>query len=270
MQYNIKYFLVIASTMIIVGFMMIPDLIIIFQNKSNISSGVNQNTENFVAAEIGRGTSVGNEHETSKNDVVDVNSTKISRDPLPAVPSYFPSMPSGWSWLYLKEIETGIAIPDNWHWKELDSSDVPILLFPQERRREIRGPIVSTFLITKNPIDHKGSFKTGLTLFVIQDMYNRMGVNPYDYARAYIQSAFGKGQVEETWEQSLGPFYERGFKARNFLSYGEQTITHHSLLINSKNGTIYLVIFKSPSSMWEEAWKIGYTMVYSSIYSKTI
>lgn len=266
----IVYFLIITVIVTIFGYKMMPDLIVIFDNRSEIHSGVKHNTETAVAAEPEQDMPITNEHETSKDDIVDANPTEISKAPLPAVPSFFPSLPSGWSWLYLKEIATGVPIPDNWHWNKLDTSEVPILMFPRTRPRVVQEPIVTAFIITKEPFDSYSSFKTGLTLIVMQDMYPRMGVSPHDYAKAYIRSAHDKGQVEQTWERSLGPFYERGCLARYFLSYGEPTTTHHSLLVNPENGTIYLVIFKGQTSEWEQAWKTGYTMVYSSMYNKAI
>jgi hypothetical protein len=144
-----------------------------------------------------------------------------------------PTPPTGFTWQQIPELKAAFLKPAGWFFK----------------REEDKGTLA--YFITKEDMDKKGQFQTGLTVNVF---------------RLKKDSAVerGKGLIDrmaadkhgEKWVQKAGPFQEFGCLVKDTDASG--TVLMHALAVaNPKTNTLYLFIFESPESEWDIAWKTG-------------
>lgn len=138
-----------------------------------------------------------------------------------------------------------VEVPTGWHVKE-------------EQGRGTRA-----LFVTKESIEHGGSFQTGLSVNAIRDIPVKTGMTPSVYAKSVIatlqRTKESRGVAEQKTRNFLGA---RGF-FRSGSPTGEKTVLFSMAMGNDATGSVFFISFESPESEWEEAWKIGEQIVRS-------
>ena len=153
-----------------------------------------------------------------------------------------PPPPKGYTWAKCPEIKGAFLRPTGWHFK-----------------KGKRGDTLGIF-ITKEKIDRKGQFTTGLSINVIPGIPKKKSMTPYKFARQFRESARKSSTFTKEWDKDLGPFKSVGFVYDKKDKAGSYTV-HNLLIANNKTGTLYLVMFEGPSAEWPETWKTGEPML---------
>lgn len=151
----------------------------------------------------------------------------LAEDPPPA--------PDGFAWKRLDSIKASFLAPDGWFFKE-----------------EVKDG-TRAFFITQENIDKTGEFQTGLSINV-----QKLKTDPaQERARQFIAGMALTGEVQDTWETEAGVLKGYGRRIRR-VEDGYPTLISHWLAIgNSRTNTLYLILFESPESSWNAAWKKG-------------
>jgi hypothetical protein len=156
-----------------------------------------------------------------------------------------PTPPEGFGWQQLNEIKAAFLLPDGWH-------------FLKQRSGETQA-----YFLTREDIEERGSFSTGLSINVVPDVEEKTGYTAPAYARAFVAVA-GTDTGEEVLERAqLGDDVLPGFgvRTRSENDAGQMVIVHRIAFGNSETGTFYLISFESPEKRWEQAWEKGETML---------
>ena len=151
-----------------------------------------------------------------------------------------PDTPEGFNWKYLPESSLAVLAPNEWHY-----------------RSEVQSLTTIAYFITLEDIGKEGSFKTGLSVYVIQDA----GLNAVQKAKdIYTASLAGQNVVDssELSERKEGNLifyeFEYGIKA-SASTYA--SINHELVIVNVATNTLYVALFESPEDQWETAWELG-------------
>lgn len=153
-----------------------------------------------------------------------------------------PDPPKGYSWEAFPAIKAAFLKPDGWF--------------------VIKGVQEDTYglLISKEKIEENKYFKTGMTVNVIKGIDKKTKMSPYQYALAAKEEAKKSLTFTKEWDKDIGPFKSVGFLYTK-KDNDETNTVHNVMIANEKTGTLYLVIFESPSAEWEETWKIAEPML---------
>ena len=152
-------------------------------------------------------------------------------------PITFPAPPAGFTWQEIPELKTALLKPDGWFYK----------------REEQKGTLA--YFITKENIDKNGRFQTGLTV----NVFHLKKDSAVERGKEIIQRLAATKHVE-AWAQDAGPFQKFGCLAKDTDSSG--TIMIQTLTVaNPKTNTLYFLVFESPESDWDVAWKLGKQIV---------
>ncbi len=153
-----------------------------------------------------------------------------------------PKPPKSFSWAKCEEIKGAFLKPKGWHFKKGEKGST------------------QGYFITKENIDQKGSFETGLTVNVTKETSKKMNMTPHQYALKFWATAKKEHKFIEEWAKDMGPFKSLGFVYEK--AEGKKKYKYHNLLIaNEETGTLYLIIFEAPSKSWERAWSKGHSML---------
>jgi hypothetical protein len=151
-----------------------------------------------------------------------------------AVPATeLPPPPPGFTWQEIPELKAAFLRPDNWFFK----------------REVSKGTLA--FFITKESIESGGEFQTGLTVNVFRVKKD----SAVEKAKSSIDQLAAQKHGDK-WAKDVGPFKEFGCLSKDTDSSGT-TVTQTLMVANPKTNTLYLLIFESPESSWDSAWKIG-------------
>jgi hypothetical protein len=159
--------------------------------------------------------------------------------------------PKGYGWANCPEIKGAFLQPSGWSFK-------------QSKQGDTLG-----FFVTKEKIDDKGQFMTGLTVNVVPDIPKKKSMAPSAFARQYREAARKTVAFTKEWDKDMGPFKSVGFRFDKKDKAGSFTV-HNLLIANDKTGTIYIVMYEAPTSEWEEAWKLGEPMLQYLYIDDTI
>ena len=143
--------------------------------------------------------------------------------------------------MYQAESSLAFLAPNDWNYK-----------------RE-QNDTTKAYYSTLENIDKDGSFKTGLTIQVIQDKNkNAAQVAKGLYANITSQNIVTKSsEVSERTEGDL-VFYEFEYEAAT-PTYN--ATVHNLMVANKATNTLYMITFESPSAQWEETWKLGQVII---------
>ncbi|MCX6338459.1 MAG: hypothetical protein NTX71_00875 [Candidatus Aureabacteria bacterium] len=133
-----------------------------------------------------------------------------------------PSAPKGFSWKHIEDIKGIFLVPDGWHFKS-----------------EFKKGIYSCF-ITKENIDEKGEYQTGLAIHAIKKSHLETGIPPSKYASQFINQLGSSKEVLKVlkkWRSDQGSF--KGFGLTYEGKHHDKPITVYNLLLaNDKTGTL--------------------------------
>ena len=170
-----------------------------------------------------------------------------------AIATELPPPPSGYSWVSCNEIKGAFLMPQGWHFKKGSQGDT------------------LGYFITKENIDEKGEFFTGLSVNVIPNIPQKKGISPSDYADTYIKTASDEREIfKKPWASTMGPFQGYGVVLVNRDSQKGDYITHNLAIANDRTGTLYLLTFESPAKAWDSSWSIGKPMLQRFLIDDTI
>lgn len=156
--------------------------------------------------------------------------------PLAAGAIELPKAPSGYSWKAMDEIQSAFLVPISWHFKETT------------------GKETRSFFITRENINEKGSFQTGLTINVVR---KGDGFDPVGYAGAFVLHQVKQNEVlVEPFETGGGKLRGYGCRVRVAAESGP-LIMHYLVIGNQATGALFVMYFESPESGWEQAWAIA-------------
>ena len=110
--------------------------------------------------------------------------------------------------------------------------------------------------ITKEDIDTKGSFQTGLIVNMILLSHLKTGISASEYAKQFIDTATREREPLKRWSSTQGPFKSHGCIIRDD-SDDQPVFVYNLIIANDRTGTIYVVLYEAPEDEWEKAWKIG-------------
>ena len=144
-----------------------------------------------------------------------------------------PAPPPGFTWQEIRELKAAFLKPNGWFFK----------------REEQKGTLA--YFITKENIDKSGEFQTGLTINVFRLKKDSAVERGKDLIDQLAATKHG-----EKWAKDVGPFREFGCLTRDTDASGT-SVVHTLTVANPKTNTLYLLIFESPDTEWDAAWKTG-------------
>lgn len=161
-----------------------------------------------------------------------------------------PEAPKGFKWANSGPGESNFLIPKKWFLK-IEKLDGTFALF-----------------ITKEKIEDGKEFKTGFSLNAINRISKKAKVLPSKYAErfiSYIVTKMNKEIIQKPWKR----------KNKMFTSYGMQykdnvKTMHYLLIANDSTDTLFITWFESPPDEWDDAWKIGNTILNNLLLDSEI
>ncbi len=156
-----------------------------------------------------------------------------------------PPSPDGYRWERFAEVQSAFLCPTNWH------------------RFHKPGNSSHTYVLSKESVEVKGSFETGLTVQVIKGIQKHKGMPPSAFTIGMAQTTLGKKENTKlsTQDLSSGPFKAFGLRYRNAPEVAKPIIIHQVCIANDKTDTLFIVTLESPESSWEETWRLGEVML---------
>lgn len=164
---------------------------------------------------------------------------------LSAASPELPPAPEGFTWKQIEPVKATVLIPTGWHFKSQE------------------GGSKRHYAISKENIDEKGSFETGLTFVVWQKVSTESQgpVPPSAYAAAMLQKFKELKTLERDQAGTQGPFQCVRYQYVD-APPGQTSIRVYNLLLaNDKTGTLYIITFEGPTKEWEQAWALGSTIL---------
>ena len=144
-----------------------------------------------------------------------------------------PPPPDGFTWKTIDSIKAAFLVPAGWHYLE-----------------EVQGDIRGIF-ISKEEIRGGKDFSTGLTINV-----QKVKGSASDRAMKAVAQFARLGTYDDLREAENGVMKVYG--ARVHVTAKPPAVTEQVLAIgNEKTGTLYILVFESPDSSWDDAWKTG-------------
>lgn len=142
-----------------------------------------------------------------------------------------PKPPAGYQWQWCPEIKSAFLKPDGWHFKKWSH----------------KGK--DAYFITKEDIDEKGEYSTGLSVNVLTHMPRFTGMPPSEYAERFV-AQMEKADLKSfsKWRCDSGPFKGLGCRYA-----GDVHTSNNVLIANDKTGTLFIVMFEAPTKEWDEA-----------------
>jgi tetratricopeptide (TPR) repeat protein len=170
--------------------------------------------------------------------------------------------PAGFAWRSLAEINASVLVPDGWFF-----------------RRDVNNGVIAYFVSREN-IDAKGFFETGLSLTVrlAAPVPNAASVDAEGLAKGVIANITGAGTVrvlKPAWEVPNSGFVQFGCVVRTekpgpFATESGPLVTEYRLIVNRTTKTTYLLAFESPERTWEEAGPKGAKMLDLLLFDDSV
>jgi hypothetical protein len=159
-----------------------------------------------------------------------------------------PAAPEGYRWVRFEEARSAYLRPEGWFLKT-----------------ELEGQTAALF-ISKENIDKRGSFETGLTVNIIGEVKPRVGVTPSQYAAAYVEELVKAKEILERFE--LPPkdgYVGLGVRYRD-ASKPPAIVAHAYALADDSGDVLRIVVFEAPEAEWDSAWAHGEKIVNGHVW----
>lgn len=157
---------------------------------------------------------------------------------MPLFAADLPAPPAGYAWYEVPEIKAAFLKPDGWHAMSM-----------------VKNQVHGVF-ITKEALMPPARFDTGMTVNVIQNIRERHGVTPSQFAQLMREAARTEKEIIREWSKQMGPLQSLGFLFDEHDDGGTFRI-FNLLIANNETGTLYVVIFEAPQEEWDAAFAIG-------------
>lgn len=129
--------------------------------------------------------------------------------------------------------------------------------------QEAKGRTQALF-ITERPFSPpEKRFEVGLTVNVVRDLEERLGITPRAFMQQMLQTA--ASQALEASDIGQAELFEGVHTAYVSLVVpgppgGENVVLQEQIIANNFTGTVYVLIFEAPESQWDHAWFHGRTI----------
>jgi hypothetical protein len=153
--------------------------------------------------------------------------------------SQLPPPPANYEWKVLDEINAAFLVPQKWYFI-----------------KESKGDQIAYFF-TKENIETQGSFKTGLSLNVIKDVDDKIGLSAPAYAKNFIYELIIATDTISTWVNQISSLHQYGCQSHIVVEDSISIVVHNLAIGNKTTNTLYLLTFESPEAEWEKARKIA-------------
>lgn len=150
--------------------------------------------------------------------------------------------PEGFQWNTFSEVSVSILGPIDWH------------------VHQVSGKNTFTGCVSKESIKERGSYVTGLTMQVLQDVLKAAKMPPSVLAVSIaegIQSKPANKVLMATPQQQNGEISTFVLRYRNEAGVAKPIIVHNFFVAKDKSDCLYIFTFESPADKWDESWKIG-------------
>ena len=140
-----------------------------------------------------------------------------------------PSAPTGFSWQALVEVNGWILKPQSWFFSH-----------------EMKSGTQAYFISKEQIVDSDGIFQTGITINVIP----KSGVPGGDadsYAKQYVSNFIQRGAKLKSEKQQVGSFVIYRLDQRLQDNEGDTSL-YAQVMVNTKKGTLYILMFETPTS----------------------
>lgn len=151
-----------------------------------------------------------------------------------------PKAPAGYTWYECKNMKSHFLKPTGWYTKEETKVDT------------------QACFITKEMIVPGGMFQTGLTVNAVPNIPKKTGGSASKYAEAFFTKAKQTMKTSEVKIATQGPF--KVWSAALYPTNNDIVI-YQMVAANDTTGSIYVITFESPTDQWEEASKVGETII---------
>jgi len=156
--------------------------------------------------------------------------------------------PAGYEWYTFDAGKGAYLRPDGWFVKVEADGDTDALF------------------ISKEDIDKKGSFTTGLTVNVVRGIQTKTGQVPSQYAAGYISALAEQHKLLETFplppSEGMTGFFARFRDA----SHRPIIMVVHLVIADDVTDTMRIEIFESPERDWPQAWVHGERMLKGRLW----
>jgi hypothetical protein len=150
-----------------------------------------------------------------------------------------PAPPDGFQWKWCDKVGVGLPQPTGWFFKSQSENGT------------------DAFFVTKEDIETEGEFQTGLSLNVISRA-SRSGIPT---ASEYALRLASRGIEDKASVLDVIPLSDIGHaKTVSYRIKARGSVIHH-FLIADDGDRVFIFIYESPQSEWDEAWKIGEQML---------
>lgn len=158
----------------------------------------------------------------------------------PVEAAELPAAPVGFSWIEIHDIRGAFLLPTGWHFRK-------------------RGDF--QYFLTREPMEPGKSFETGLTVSVVRKVSESTGWEAPAYSEAIASAPSDGEELLDSWQNSFGTLPLFGARLRRAREGLEPVIFQRLVLGNGATDTMYILLFESPESSWQEMWKLGDTML---------
>lgn len=159
---------------------------------------------------------------------------------LPIDAAELPAAPLGFSWIEIPEIGGAFLLPTGWHFRK-------------------RGDF--QFFLTPVGMEPGKPFETGLKISVGRKVSESTGWEAPAYSEVIASAPSDGEELLDSWQSSFGTLQLFGARLRRAREGLEPVIFQRIALGNGETDTMYILLFESPESSWQEMWKLGETML---------
>ncbi|MFA6172602.1 MAG: hypothetical protein WC334_02020 [Kiritimatiellales bacterium] len=158
----------------------------------------------------------------------------------PSKEQSFSPAPDGYSWQPLAEIDAAFLKPDGWFFKHQQNG------------------YNHFYAISKESIEEKGSFDTGITVQLVNHVAKNSGYPPSTAAVNLAQAISEKesNKVLLTANSSAGPFKSYVLRFRSAPVVAPPVVIHQMYVSNDRDDMLFIITVESPESSWNETWTI--------------
>jgi len=156
-----------------------------------------------------------------------------------------PPLPDGYLWEYFREPSFAIARPYNWHVYKKNGSHC------------------YTYIISKESVKDFGSYETGWCLRFWWNVRDNSGFPPSVIATLNLKEKTLE-PYKEVLNSAMGEVNGHPVsivRTRDYSPGAPPIIIEHQILADDVQDIIYEMLFESPESSWDTAWKIGDVMM---------
>ena len=164
-----------------------------------------------------------------------------------------PASPAGFSWVELTEVRAALLLPSGWHFRQRGNGDGHTFVY----------------FLSPEPLAAVEHIEAGLTVSVGRKISEGSGVPAPAYAEA-LSAALSEGEeLVDSWTNTSGTLPLFGARIRRAREGQEPVIFQRLAIGNGTTDTLYLIVFESPESAWQEMWKLGEKMLEQFLLDDT-